>query len=143
MAYSQEVGDRICADLAKGMTLRQVCRQEGMPSHSTVIQWALDDVGPGFADQYARARQVGYMVMAEDLTEIADDGVNDWMEVETGKQPDHEHIQRSKLRVDTRKWLLSKALPKVYGDKLQTQALGADGNPADPPKPVINVTVSK
>jgi Bacteriophage Sf6, terminase small subunit-like len=31
---------------------------------------------------------------------------------------DAEHVQRSRLRVEARKWLLSKALPKVYGDKL-------------------------
>jgi len=37
---------------------------------------------------------------------------------------DHEHIQRARLRVDTRKWILSKMLPKVYGDKFQ---VGGDG----------------
>jgi hypothetical protein len=31
---------------------------------------------------------------------------------------DHDHIQRSRLRVDTRKWLLSEMSPKVYGDRL-------------------------
>lgn len=112
-----------------------------MPDPAAVLIWAMDDKGPGFTQQYARARELGYQVMAEDLTEIADDGTNDWQETETGQQPDHEHIQRSRLRVDTRKWLLSKALPKIYGDKLQTQNLDKHGNPADPVQPVINVMV--
>lgn len=79
-----------------------------------------------FAAEYAIARRVGYEVMAEQVIEIADDGRNDWVERETqsGRTilvPDHEHMARSRLRVDTRKWLLSKYLPKVYGEKLEVQ----------------------
>ncbi len=36
-----------------------------------------------------------------------------------GWQLNGEHVQRSRLRVDTRKWILSKLAPKRYGDKLQ------------------------
>lgn len=54
--------------------------------------------------------------------EIADNGLNDWMErnakEDKGWVANGEHIQRSRLRVDTRKWFLSKVLPKLYGDKL-------------------------
>lgn len=140
--YSQEVADRICAGLADGMTLRQVCRQDGMPSEAAVRQW--QDAHEDFASQYARAREKGYLRMAEELLEIADDGSNDWMEREGVRVVDHEHVARSRLRLDTRKWLLSKALPKIYGDKLQTQQLGKDGQPVDPAQiqPVINLTVA-
>ena len=41
------------------------------------------------------------------------------------KLQDHEHIQRARLRVDTRKWMLSKMLPKLYGDKLDVAHSGA------------------
>src|SRR5690606_35387334 len=58
----------------------------------------------GFAEQYARARNIGYEVMADELIEIADGGSDDW--------------QRDRLRVDARKWLLAKALPKRYGDRV-------------------------
>lgn len=124
------------------MTLRQVCRQDGMPNASNVIRW--QDDHPEFAQQYARARERGYQVMAEELLEIADEGKNDWMEREGVKTPNHELVARSRLRLDTRKWLLSKALPKIYGDKLQTQQLGKDGQPVDPSQiqPVINLTVA-
>ena len=73
-----------------------------MPDERTVRRWALDDV-EGFSDQYARAREIGYQGMADDLTEIAD-----------AKDGDP---ARDRLRVDTCKWLLSKVLPKVYGEK--------------------------
>jgi hypothetical protein len=75
-----------------------------MPDERTVRRWALDDV-EGFAGHYARAREIGYQGMADDLTEIAN-----------AKDGDP---ARDRLRVDTRKWLLSKALPKIYGDKQQ------------------------
>lgn len=56
---------------------------------------------------------------AEEVLEIADDSSRDVAENEHGDNvTNHENIQRSRLRVDSRKWLLSKVLPKVYGDKL-------------------------
>jgi hypothetical protein len=126
-SYTDEVSQAIISQLAEGRTLREVCRDEGMPPESTVRGWVLDDVN-GFSAQYARAREIGYQAMADELLEVADDGRNDWMEREgennEGWQVNGEHLGRSRLRVDTRKWLLSKALPKVYGDKQTVEHQG-------------------
>lgn len=89
---------------------------------STVFKWLRDY--PKFSEQYARAKEVQVEAFAEDLIAISDDGENDTYEVkigdtgETVKKTDHDVIARSKLRVDTRKWLMSKMLPKKYGDRL-------------------------
>lgn len=120
--FTAELAQGICEKLASGMTLREVCRDEEMPSEAAVRGWAIED-REGFSAQYARAREIGYQSMADELLEIADDGSNDWIERknqndETYVELNHEHVQRSRLRVDTRKWMLSKALPKVFGDKL-------------------------
>lgn len=123
--YTQELAAEICARLAEGMTLRQVCRGDGMPTESTVRRWVLED-RHGFSAQYAEARHIGYQSMADELLEIADDGSNDWMERNGETVANGEHVQRSRLRLDTRKWLLSKALPKVYGDKLDLSS--SDGS---------------
>ncbi len=61
--------------------------------------------------------------MGDEITDIADDGSNDYIEQEqkNGKIArvlDGEHVQRSRLRVDTRKWVLARMLPKIYGDKI-------------------------
>ncbi len=37
------------------------------------------------------------------------------------------------MRVDTRKWLLSKLLPKKFGDKIEQQITGKDGAPLSSP----------
>lgn len=136
--FSKELAERICADLASGMTLRAVCRQSNMPTQSTVLGWVEED-RCGFAVQYARARERGYAVMAEEIIEIADDGTNDYVvrakEDGTDVLVDHDHIARSRLRVDTRKWLLSKALPKVYGEK--QQITGANDEPLFPAMSVV------
>jgi hypothetical protein len=127
--FSEELAARICERLAAGETLRAICRDDGMPAPSTVIGWTYAD--EAFSEQYAKARQHGYQFMADELLEIADDGSNDWMERQDGENAGYqfngEHFQRSRLRVDTRKWLLSKALPKVYGDR-QTHEVELSAN---------------
>lgn len=124
--YSRDLADEICRRLSEGRTLRDVCRDTGMPAESTVRTWALDD-REAFSAQYARAREIGYHAMADELLEIADDGRNDWVERATddgkpARTPSPENVQRSRLRVDTRKWLLGKALPKLYGNRLAVDA---------------------
>jgi len=123
--YTKELGDLICQLLSEGRTLRDVCRDEGMPNEATVRGWALRDdteARPGFFTQYAHAREIGYYAMADETLEISDDGRNDWMTRKQGEDAvevvNQEAIARSRLRVDTRKWLLSKALPKVFGERV-------------------------
>ena len=50
-------------------------------------------------------------------------------EGEITRQVNGEAIQRSRLRVDTRKWILSKMVPKKYGTKVTAEITGADGGP--------------
>ena len=89
-----------------------------MPSAETVRRWLLDN--EDFCAQYVRAREVQADRFAEEILEIADDASDDWTVGEGGKKAvDHEHVQRSRLRVDTRKWLMARMAPKKYGDKLQ------------------------
>lgn len=127
LTYTTEIAVKICERLAHGESLRAICRDDGMPPESTVRMWVVDDV-QGFAAQYTRARDVGLEVMAEDLIEISDDGRNDWIEKNDPDNPGYdmngEHIQRSRLRVDTRKWILSKLAPKRYGDRTKVEHSG-------------------
>lgn len=84
-------------------------------------------------EQYARAKEIQAEGFAEELMDIADDGTNDWMEkLDKDGKPigwmlNGEHVQRSKLRVDTRKWVASKLLAKKYGDKIQNEVSGEIG----------------
>jgi len=115
--YTQKLADEICKRIAEGESLRSICRDEKMPNERTVRSWALDTTSP-FFPQYARAREIAYHSMADELLEIADDGTNDWMERNGDEVQNGEAMARSRLRVDTRKWMLSKMLPKIYGEKI-------------------------
>ena len=62
-------------------------------------------------------------VWADQLMEIANDSSKDHIEVETPdgrieRRFDHEHVQRSRLIIDTLKFLMSKYAPKRFGDKV-------------------------
>ena len=125
--FTQKVADAICAELAEGKSLRKICEQADMPPESTVRLWAMDDA-EGFAAQYARARSIGYERLADEILTISDDGLNDTYTDENGNvRTDQDVIGRSMLRVDSRKWMLAKMLPKVYGDKVTHQ--GDDDKP--------------
>lgn len=133
--FTPDIANAICERIASGESLRSVCRDEAMPSEAGVRRWALDDVN-GFSAQYSRARELQAHAIADEMLEIADDGSNDWM-VRAGKdgspgfELNGEHVQRSRARLDTRKWLLSKMLPKVYGDKITQEHQGANGGPVE------------
>ena len=73
-----------------------------------------------FSEQYARAREAQAEIRADEIVDIADDDSNDFTADKDGKPvANSEHIQRSRLRVDARKWIAAKLLPKRYGDKIQ------------------------
>ena len=113
-AYTPELGGAICELLAEGMTLKAICRTDEIAvAESTVRSWAVNPEHP-FSALYARAREVGYHMMADELMDIAN---------ATRRKPGQ--VARDRLRCETRKWMLSKTLPKVYGDKL---AIGGDAD---------------
>jgi histone H3/H4 len=119
--YSDELASKICRYVAEGYSLRQIGDLPQMPHKRTMKRWLAEK--PTFQERYAQAKEEMAEHFAEEILEIADDGSNDWIEreVESGKTikvVDHEHIARSRLRVDTRKWLMSKLMPQKYGQKL-------------------------
>ncbi len=122
--YTEELADAICTRLAQGESMRSVCRDEDMPVMDTMWRWIREK--EGFSEQYARAKQECADALVEEMMDIADDGSNDWMDRmnpdSPGYQLNGESIQRSRLRVDTRKWVASKLKPKKYGDKIDVDA---------------------
>lgn len=80
------------------------------------MEWVATD--QDFAQRYTDFRQLQAERMADELREIADDGRNDTQVDEKGRRfVDFDHINRSRLRVDTRKWIAAKLLPKKYGER--------------------------
>lgn len=101
--YTPELADTICGLLAEGISVRTICKMDGMPAASTVFLWLRSY--PEFVAQYGRAKEESAEALAEEMLDIADD---------RGEDP-----QSRRVRIDTRKWLAAKLKPKKYGEKLE------------------------
>ena len=124
--YDSETCDLICALIAEGKSIRQICSLDSMPVCSTVFSWLR--AHKEFSEQYARAREEQAEAHASEIIDIADappitydapapDGSTD-------KKIDPAGEQWRKSRIDARKWIASKLLPKKYGDKLELDHSG-------------------
>ncbi len=111
--YAEALAVEICRRLAEGESLRAICADKAVPAISTVMGWLFDDKHEGFSAQYARAREAQAELRADEIVDIADDDRNDFTADKDGKLvANSEHIQRSRMRVDARKWIAAKLLPK-------------------------------
>ena len=118
--YTEALAVKICLRLAEGEPLRSVCRDPAMPDKATVLRWLADKAKADFRDQYVHAREMQADALFDEALEIADNTTGDITTDKDGKETvQHENIQRSRLRVDTRKWAAGKLAPKAYGDKVQ------------------------
>ena len=124
--YTQELADRVCEQIAMGYSMRTVCKADDMPAISTLFKWIREK--PEFSKQYTKATEERTEAMSEDILDIADDGTNDLMRIQKGNEhyeiENKEVTNRSRLRVDTRKWLMSKMKPRKYGDKIDVMSDG-------------------
>lgn len=116
--YDSEIVDRLCERIATTSdSLKTICKDEEYPDVATVFRWLRTK--EDFRDQYARAKAEQAELLVEEMLEIADETIYDDKISDTGSvSANSEWINRSRLRVDTRKWIASKLKPKKYGDKL-------------------------
>jgi hypothetical protein len=126
------MADAICLKLAEGNSLRSICEADDMPAKSTVFLWLLKPEHAAFLDQYTRARALQADALVDEMPDIADDGSNDYVTKTNGDGSttevfDSEHVQRSRLRIDTRKWVAERMAPKKYGSKVALT--DGDGGP--------------
>jgi len=119
----QEQRAELCKLLAEGQSLRKAAEAVGSSAQSAL---RLVESDATFAEQYAQARVQGYHLLADEIVSISDE--QDVQAHYNGEEVKLDlsatAVARNRLRVDTRKWMLSKMLPKVYGDKLGVELSG-------------------
>lgn len=131
--YGSEMTALILGRLAAGESLTGICRDPDMPGMTTVLRWLAGD--EAFRREYQIAREAQADAIFEELLSIADDVSQDWVEStsKTAKEGsyklDHEHVTRSRLRIDTRKWVLARMSPRKYGDAVSLRHGGDAANP--------------
>ena len=114
--YNPELAKEICDVIASSSAgIKRLCKENSSwPSYNTIYRWLANY--PEFRDQYAQAKKCQVELLVDELLDIADDNSNDCI-VDAEGQPhfNNQAIHRARLRIDTRKWLACKLVPKVYG----------------------------
>jgi alkanesulfonate monooxygenase SsuD/methylene tetrahydromethanopterin reductase-like flavin-dependent oxidoreductase (luciferase family) len=129
--YSAARAKSICDAIASGQTAREIAATQAI-HWQTVCNWR--EQYPEFAAQLKAAQAARAELMAAEILEISDDSSADWIEYETAtgrirREPNHELVQRSRLRVETRKYLMEKWSPERYGAMQRLELTGVNGGP--------------
>lgn len=122
MAYSQkqidEIFEKILLEISiKGRPLRRILKDEGMPTNETFYTWLEKD--PEKSKRYARSAAIRADILFDEILEIADDKSGDIESTEFGDRFNSEFAQRSRIRIDARKWVIAKMNPKKYGTNIE------------------------
>lgn len=116
--YSDNLADEICEAIASSSKgLDPLCKANPhWPSRETIYQWLANNIA--FSDKYARAKSRQAEVLVDEIIAISDDSSRDTLTNELGVTvSNNAAITRDKLRIDSRKWLAAKLLPRLYGNK--------------------------
>lgn len=124
--YTDKQKEAIIQDICykmteQGLSLRSILKSDDMPTLSTFFRWVAE------SEQYARAYEVALQARAdmifEDMFNILDATEDDVIINEDGVEVvNHNVIQRDRLRIDGRKWILGRMNPKKYGDRMKIDA---------------------
>jgi len=126
--FTPRLAQSILDRLRAGETLTSICAAPTFPSVATVNRW--QDADPSFRDAYMRARVAQMLTWADQIVDIADDDALDMVTKRTPQGREYEAFdqqnpQRARLRIDTRKFLMAKIAPAVFGDRLEVDHTGA------------------
>lgn len=122
--YTPELAKEICEKIAtRGAALKTICKENPhFPHLDTIYEWMKKY--PSFSEDYVKAKKQQITALVEEILEISDDSSNDTKQCKNGEIAcNSEWIARSRLRVDTRKWIAAKLVPKLYGDNMIAREL--------------------
>lgn len=117
--YTAELAEEICTTIASSTsgTKRLCIERPHWPSQDTIFTWLKNY--SEFSEQYARAKVCQVEALVDEMLDIADDSSLDTSVDENGKSVcNSAAVSRAKLKIDTRKWLACKLVPRVYGNKV-------------------------
>ena len=100
-----DIQERVITEIQAGRSLRQVCKDDGMPHFTTVLRWIIAD--GQFATKYARARTAQADTLFDRMEEVEESVAN-------GSMDSH----AARVVLDSMRWRASKLAPKIYGDRL-------------------------
>lgn len=144
---TSELADEICSRLSDGESLTSILQSEGMPTRWTIYAWLRDEKNKWFEIKYRQARQNQIDTLVDQIPDIADNAINDYMEraKEDGRVDivvDIEHIKRTQLRIAARQWLAERIAPKKYGPKAEMALANPDGSKLAAPTQILLIAAT-
>lgn len=144
--YNPQTSELVCTFIACGWKLRDFNDPErrlaaedfqpeeceriaaALPTKATITRWM--GTQPDFRARYAQAQRA-YLegVGSQEALDIADDGSQDYIFTSKGLAFDAEHVQRSRLRVGYRQWLLERLASGTYSERKVIDAKVTAGPP--------------
>lgn len=126
LTYTEELGEEICLKISTdSKSIITLCKEnKHWPCYQTIYEWRIKV--PSFGDMYSRAKQNQIEILVDQILDISDDTTFDTI-TKTSSSGDEfdacnsEWINRSRLRVDSRKWLAAKLAPRIYGEAKNTE----------------------
>ena len=128
--YSQKTSTAICSRIAQGESLTAICKDPAMPGMQTVQDW-LAAAAQGrekyqqFCTDYTIARQ-----------HWADATFTEMVELAENCPLDREPIAKTRLVIDTMKWVLARMNPRKYGNRID---LTSQGEQLPPPAILVEI----
>lgn len=123
--YDPKLVEAMLAQIAEGNPASKVCKEHNV-SRNSFNEWVKRKE---WSDKYARAVDDRAYKIFEEILEIADDKSEDVIIIDGKKYINSEFVQRSRLRIDARKWFLSKMLPRKFGEKIDITTNGGEMAP--------------
>lgn len=136
VAYSPVLLNAIIERIADGEALLHICNEAGMPNRVTVMEWLRKTDS---MERYEEAVKARAHIYAEQIVSIPDAYIDTYIDSQGNSRIDPGAVAVAKLRSDNRKWLVSKQLAKVYGDRLTQSVEGIDGKDLIPEYSAIDV----
>ena len=115
--YDPTIASDICHIISTTKDgLKTICDSDDrFPDSNTFYRWLVNN--QELRDLYAHAKEDQLQLIEDEMLAIADDSSNDYMLTKRGMVVDKEAVQRSNLRIETRKWLMAKLKPRKYGER--------------------------
>ena len=109
--YGKKVIAKFCFELSLGRSLRDVCKDDDMPTHPTVLTWF--ERYPDFLTQYARAKEFSALADAEVMDSLLGDVLAGTIDP-----------QAARVAADIIKWTSAIKQPTKYGTKVNLNHSG-------------------
>ena len=111
---TETLAAKICQRIADGESIRAICSDPDMPSTTAIFRWIANGKYDGFRQLYEASMQIRLETLGDGLIELADAPI----ERNAAGAIDSAAVQMRRLQIETRRWILSKLLPRKYGDRM-------------------------